>query len=100
MFKAPAVVYGRAHFCFSLWFVQFQMEVESHIQQNADKDICGQIYHDFEYYESGLSSAFEAFKQDTAEPVWNLRWAWGRIVIRVRILYCPMVVHSQTKIKH
>lgn len=52
---------------------QFQMEVESHIQQNADKDICSQIYRDFEYFESGLSSAFEAFKQDTAEPVWNLR---------------------------
>ena len=45
------------------------------MRQNADSDICSQIYRDFEYHESSLSSAFDAFKHDTADPVWNLRCA-------------------------
>ena len=90
------------------------MEVESHIQQNADKDICSQIYRDFEYFESSLSSDFEAFKQDTAEPVWNLRWAWAMIWFRIKsllswyavvlsskcALYSTVVVQSKSEIKY
>ncbi|KAK7508485.1 hypothetical protein BaRGS_00000051 [Batillaria attramentaria] len=50
-----------------------QAEVESHIRQNSCSDICCHIYNDFEYNEAGLASAFDAFKTDTADPVWNLR---------------------------
>ncbi|PVD29952.1 hypothetical protein C0Q70_09213 [Pomacea canaliculata] len=52
---------------------KIQTEVESHIRSNASSDICSHIYHDFEYQEASLSSAFDRFKQDTVEPVWNLR---------------------------
>lgn len=50
-----------------------QTEVESHVRQNSCADLCSQIYNDFEYHEAGLDSAFDAFKSDTADPVWNLR---------------------------
>ncbi|KAK7110008.1 coiled-coil domain-containing protein 148-like [Littorina saxatilis] len=52
---------------------KYQSEVESHVRHNAESEVCGQIYRDFEYQETSLSSTFEAFKQDTADPVCTLR---------------------------
>ena len=52
---------------------QFQAELESHVRNQSDSELCGTIYREFEYYESSLSSSFDAFKKDTTDPVWNLR---------------------------
>lgn len=48
-------------------------DIENHMRNNRDSDICSQIYKDFDYCEAGLSADFDAFKKATADPVWNLR---------------------------
>ncbi|GFS23730.1 coiled-coil domain-containing protein 148-like, partial [Elysia marginata] len=47
-------------------------DVENHMRNNRDSDICNQIYKDFDYCDAGLSADFDAFKKATADPVWNL----------------------------
>ncbi|GFO50389.1 coiled-coil domain-containing protein 148-like [Plakobranchus ocellatus] len=48
-------------------------DIEHHMRNNRDSDICSQIYKDFDYCDAGLSADFDAFKKATADPVWNLR---------------------------
>lgn len=50
-----------------------QSDIDEHVRYNKDSEICGQIYNDFDYFEAGLSSDFNAFKKATADPVWDLR---------------------------
>ncbi|KAK3799506.1 hypothetical protein RRG08_052691 [Elysia crispata] len=48
-------------------------DIENHMKNNRDSDICNQVYKDFDYCDAGLSADFGAFKKATVDPVWNLR---------------------------
>ena len=55
------------------YFIKFQADVDEHVRQNAESDLLGQIYGDFESYEAKLEHDLVKFRDGTVTPVWNLR---------------------------
>ena len=57
--------------CSNAW--QLQIEIDSHLISNKNDDDNFLIYTDIDELDTHLDQSFNAFKKQTADPVWMLR---------------------------